>query len=436
MTIMNKYLIFFGFHPIFKKNNSTAEKTNLKEIIVEIANGKVRKKENKKKIIPIMKYLYNIINLLIPILILCIIIFPIIYAIIRAISDKDIRYVTGILFRFLFIFQYIFGYTYYKKNNYKKMIKRIHDYKYILKIGLICSTILSIVISLITIILLIKESDVNIFSDEYNKLNLTTQIIIGIAIFINTYFSYNIFLINLLVFAYIFLIHSLYIKKYTDKLKKYINNNTDELTITSIINEYSKLKAQYTKSVKNINNIFSSIIIIGVISGYFMIVNYNTKFFNKISYIEIICFLIISIIYIYSINNIKQKVSDIITIINSPKFSEKFLSRVILNQIKSKKDKLSKEKTLKDITKILSNKSKSNKKNTNLIKDIAFRNMIKSHENAESLDWLILMDKLNSNWEAFKLFGFDIEDATIIKKIIAIIVGLVMILNLNDIIKV
>jgi len=433
---MNKYLIFFGFHPIFKKNNSTAEKTNLKEIIVEIANGKVRKKENKKKIIPIMKYLYNIINLLIPILILCIIIFPIIYAIIRAISDKDIRYVTGILFRFLFIFQYIFGYTYYKKNNYKKMIKRIHDYKYILKIGLICSTILSIVISLITIILLIKESDVNIFSDEYNKLNLTTQIIIGIAIFINTYFSYNIFLINLLVFAYIFLIHSLYIKKYTDKLKKYINNNTDELTITSIINEYSKLKAQYTKSVKNINNIFSSIIIIGVISGYFMIVNYNTKFFNKISYIEIICFLIISIIYIYSINNIKQKVSDIITIINSPKFSEKFLSRVILNQIKSKKDKLSKEKTLKDITKILSNKSKSNKKNTNLIKDIAFRNMIKSHENAESLDWLILMDKLNSNWEAFKLFGFDIEDATIIKKIIAIIVGLVMILNLNDIIKV
>ena len=53
-------------------------------------------------------------------------------------------------------------------------------------------------------------------------------------------------------------------------------------------------------------------------------------------------------------------------------------------------------------------------------------------ENAESLDWVVLNNKLGGAWENFKLFGFDIDDSTLAKKTIAVVTGLIMLLHLNN----
>ena len=60
------------------------------------------------------------------------------------------------------------------------------------------------------------------------------------------------------------------------------------------------------------------------------------------------------------------------------------------------------------------------------------RTMIKGHENAEGIDWLILNEKLGGPWENFKLFGFELDDTTLIKKTTAVVVGLIMLLHLNS----
>ena len=65
--------------------------------------------------------------------------------------------------------------------------------------------------------------------------------------------------------------------------------------------------------------------------------------------------------------------------------------------------------------------------------DIIVKSMIKINENAEGTDWIILNKKLVEEWEKFKLFGFDIDDDTLMKKIIAIIIGLGMLLDLHKI---
>ena len=77
-------------------------------------------------------------------------------------------------------------------------------------------------------------------------------------------------------------------------------------------------------------------------------------------------------------------------------------------------------------------KKTSKHKRIDLLKDLSIRNVIKSHENAESLDWMVLNDKLRGAWENFKLFGFEIDDATLVKKTIAVVTGLIMLLHLDN----
>jgi len=267
----------------------------------------------------------------------------------------------------------------------------------------------------------------------------------------NTFYSYSIFFTNLLIFSSIFIIHSINIRHYTEKLTEYVKNNTEELTTESVIKDYSELKAQHTKSVSKLNNMFSSITVIGILSGYFMSINFGTKFLGIFNYIEIVCFLITEAIYLYSISRVKLSSSGVASIINSPLFVSRFLSRspleefasdIIFNnsdeieEIKENNNlvrRTSKNNDLMIMEKINNNLSNHGKtKKIDFIKDLSIRSVIKNHENAESLDWIVLNFKLNSPWENFKLFGFEIEDTTLIQKTTAVLTGLLMLLHLND----
>jgi len=61
------------------------------------------------------------------------------------------------------------------------------------------------------------------------------------------------------------------------------------------------------------------------------------------------------------------------------------------------------------------------------VQDIEMRTMIRTLENTNCLDWLILNAIFSEQWEYFQLFGFDINDASIIKKILAIVFGYIFV---------
>jgi hypothetical protein len=179
------------------------------------------------------------------------------------------------------------------------------------------------------------------------------------------------------------------------------------------------------KSVYALNNIFSYTTLFGVLGNYFAILYFKNYNINKsLVYIDMICFLIIEIIYLYSIHKVKDVIEDIIAIINSIKFNEKFLRR------EQFKNLYATTRNIPDNISIVSNVDEAKK--IDIIRDISLRNLIKTHENAENIDWIVLENKLLSNWKCFDLFGFELDDSTIIQKLTTVIVGMFMIFQLNQ----
>nr|QBK88389.1 MAG: hypothetical protein LCMiAC01_00530 [Mimivirus LCMiAC01] len=185
-----------------------------------------------------------------------------------------------------------------------------------------------------------------------------------------------------------------------------------------------------------LNNMFTSIAVVGLIEAMFTIKYYNTIYIYPIHYVNIILFLITEVIYIYVIKMVKESVSNISSIINSPEFIQRYLSRTQLDDL----DLVGEEEEEEDN---ISNLGKTLKKNiycTNTLEhynhnmiNITLRNMIKISENAKGIDWSILTTKLGDDWEKFKFFGFEIDDETVIEKFFVIFGFLIGILNLRPI---
>ena len=113
---------------------------------------------------------------------------------------------------------------------------------------------------------------------------------------------------------------------------------------------------------------------------------------------------------------IRNKVDDISKIIGSTKFISRFLSRQKLESFTSE---------------LNNNEIDDKSKKIDYIKDLSIRNVIKIHENAEYLDWIVLNNKLNGNWDQFQILGFDIQDTVLLQKIIGIVIGFFMLVNFN-----
>lgn len=384
-----------------------------------------------------------VVNTLYRLLIVGSLVWPAIYAIYKAFENSEARYLTSNVFTVMFIVQYFVGLFYYQTNHFFKTMKRNLSYSWYIKTALIVGIVISTILTIVSVILLNIDYNLDIYTELFNGTNTVGKVLISVLLALDKFFSYNVFFINLVIFSAIFIIHSREIKRYTSRLEDYVNNNEDGLTIESITKDYSELKTQHTQSVTQLNNIFSSVTIFGIIGSYFITVNFETFFVGPLHYIDACSFLVTECAYIYSISRVKLSVSDIKSIINSPRFVSRYLSRVYLQDFTGEiistqtsdsspvHDKADIKMTLKRAQSLKQNSSE--KKKIDFIKDITMRTMIKGHENAEGIDWVILNDKLGGSWENFKLMGFDIDDDTLIKKTSAVVVGLIMLLHLNNI---
>jgi len=444
MPSYTRFLEIYGLKCLFCRKNifdqNNEKEIELKNVVINVDKDfNIEKKVTEEKSSIIKRSFVKIpSNILYFVFVLIAISWHFIYSIYKAIEEKEMRYITSNIFTFLFIMQFFLGIIYYQKSHFTKTIKRYKSYTIYIIIAFITMLMITIIICIASLVLLISGININIYSEIYQDLNITGKIFLGIALLIDNFYSYNIFFSNLIIFSVIFVSHSIEIKKYTERLEEYVNNNEEELTIESIIKDYSELKTQHTFSVSNLNNIFSSITILGILSGYFIMINFGTKFVGILHFIEFICFVITESVYILSISRVKMYVSDITTLINSPAFVSRFLSRIELEEYISGANidlKSSKSNaivgTLKEVN-VDNNDDDDKKIKIDIVKDLSIKNMIINHENADNLDWLILNDKLKGSWENFNLFGFEIDDSTLLKKTIAISAGIIMLLHLNN----
>lgn len=391
-------------------------------------------------------YVRYILNYSYCLLIFCILAWELIYVFYKTISD--ISYLELNIFRILNIVQFILGIYYYQTQHFKNIMIKYKKYDLYIILGFLLGLTISILMIVIYLILIIFGINMNIYSELYDMSNIYGKIVLCILFALDIFYGFNIAFSNLLIISSILIINSIKLKKYSEKLNSYVENITEELTIDSIIREYTVLKNSHSEVIENLNNIFASITVLGIIHSYFVLIKYDYYLTGINNYIEIAYLVFIELIYVFSIIRVRKSINMILGIINTPQFFSLFLSKVkfkVYDEVKddsnSKKTSmplildikendgktLERESTIIDIEDFETNNDKINR-----IKDLSLRTMIKGHENGLSLDWIILSTKLSTDWDTFEVLGFPIDDATIIEQLVAIIIGLLMILNINN----
>lgn len=433
---MFSYLYFFKINGLLNlisregiyKNEANLD-YELQEVIIQVQNGKIIEDRIGKKPIFFKRSIFRYpINFTYGIFILLLFLFPVAYVIVLSIMEKSLIYIQMNIVVFLFLTQYVVGYIYYHSTNFDRFIVNNKDFDRHLFYTYLLVFLLSLIISVSSSILLIFSRNIYIFDTFYLSENITSKVFIQLFVFLYMFYGYSILLFNLVTFSSIFVIEGLKLKKYKNKLEQYIEISPDELTIHSIMGEYSELKENHAQLIKDLNNIFSTFTILGILAAYFISLNIGEGLVTILDYINFGLFLFAESIYLYIINRLKVNQQDIMGIINSPRCIARFLEKVELREFEGEiHDDISFEDNIKKVYKSADPESK-----LNLIRDMVFRSVIKLQENSESLDLLVLNGKLNEGWERFQLFGFEIDDTTLLKKLFAIVSGLIMLLMLND----
>ena len=342
---------------------------------------------------------------------------PIILMLVFAIIKKDIKYITSNLFQLLPITQYVIGLFYYRGNHCYECLKRnIDNIKYIV-LSYVLALVISLGIFISIIILMACNSNLSIFRELTDHTNTLEFIFVIIFTALHSFYSYLVILVNVVTFGSIFIMHSIEISRYYNKLNTFIDTNSGKLSLESVTMEHAETKSYHSASVKKMNILFSSITIIGFIGSYYVILYYKTKFSSIYNYMFLAAFITIELLYVYSIHKVKNAVSDMSKLMSSEKVISRYLTSVSFKDMVVVEKNENGDVILDHLTHIV---------------DIVSRTSVRTEEIMRYSTWHTLREKLSEEWECFNICGFDIDDATILNKIITIVVGVFMLSNLKN----
>lgn len=400
---LNRMLYFYGLKITKQKQEH--------EVIIQIdSENNIQTTTNTNQTDKWTKYKPIITNIIHIFAIFCLIGWESFYVFINAIVIKNAKYFLCNIFSLMYLSQYLSVIWYIKKIKFGTIIKNEH----LANIVLLCNIIISNIIPVLTIIFVVCDIHVNVYSDIYKKLNTVSSGFLCLLLYLSKYFSYSIFFVNVTIFTLIFMGHCFDIQNYVTKLNDIIDKKTTDVSSNMIINDFCELKERHSMYVTIMNSLFSFVTFFGIIGSYFVLVNFGSEYTGALNYIDIGCFVLIESIYLYTITSVKRSVGDIQKIIFSQKYILHSLAKLDLEEMP------------------FIDESEPVDKKINGIKLVSIRNMIKIHEVSESIDWLVLNKKLEEPWDNFHFMGFEIQDVDIVKQLSAIIIGILMLFNVNN----
>ena len=417
--LYNNLLFFLGFYSWnFKHNNFLEYILKKKNINLNLLNNDY--KNNKKlfkiyeqdTVSPHLNLYANIINLnelnfksklkiylynLYSFIIFCFISIQPIYLFYNIISnsnDNIQEYFLTFLIDINTPITYIWAKIYFNTNHFELFINscQFNCWSYI--ILLLILTFISIIISLFNI---------NLFYNEFyfiNYFNKNTGIIIVIIEWI---YVRILFALTSSTFTIVFCQH---IKQIRNFIKKILSNEIDledSYCLSSLINNIGSLRYSVEISIKFFNKFISVITITGGISitifirhQYYKFIDENVIIFTNHEYYLLqsyILYIICQIIFYYNIFKYADLRDNLVKLIQSSFFINKFLTRWPISKI-MKKCKDTSE--IKELTKII---------------------LCIEQENASSIDWMILEKLTINKWMDFSILGISTQDGTLIKKV-------------------
>lgn len=412
-------LKIYGLRGFISKHDNLDEaileniRENNNSVEIEIIGNSLQQTTKTRRKIYQSTIIRYILNSIYHMFVFLVCIWPCIYGLTKSCIELNLNYLYSIMYSFMFTIQYVVGLKYYyskyflnNKNKNNNMIK------YLIMLHMI-SFVITLLIMTCFILLTIFNVNGGIFNEFYNDSALTGKILILIFMSINIFYSYNIFFVNMMTFTITLSIHVYNLKYFRSKIKNFIDNK-NAITLTNIIKELGEIKESHEISVKKLNDIFSTALLIGFIASYFLILNFNTKFISIITYIELAVFLIFVSVHLLVIKMINKYTNSISGCVNSPLFMDIYLKKTASESLKT----------------TIYSENEINNVNNDMFQYI-IKAMVKSHENSNSLDWFILNYKLDTEWQGFIIFGYNVNDTDLLKRIVGIITGVLMLMKIG-----
>lgn len=409
------YLLGYGWKhkPIYIDNDfEEASGDNIK-ITVETdiknnINGDVTGINITEKITSRRSSLCLVNNVIYNVVILLLISWPFIYSIVLSIINANLKFVTENIFQFLFIVQYITGSIYFNNKHLYNILRSKVRKPFTYTIWMYTGFIVSVILSIIVLVLYTLNIKISAYS-EINSINIWVKILVCTLLFLEKLFSYTSFFTNMITFLYIMVHHKGTIENLNKKLCD-LRSNDFSNNISTVSEEFFRMRQEYGKTIKNLNYIFSTLNIVGLVAFYFALKNVKGKTYIIMELINVCIFVIIELLYILSINKVK---------INIDKIKEEMTSINYVSQILSKsKDYLIVKNSTGDTLHEISYHSKLS--------------AITSVKSADTLEWIIMKEILNVEWDTFKFLGFSITDSYIIQKIFGFMITILIAKDISD----
>lgn len=332
MKYYNFFYKLYGLQPIIKPRKDD----NVKEIVFEVNDLDIVSNNYVYKDSPLYQNIVvqYIVNYMYMFFVFSLLAWPCVYTVVKAIIEKDIGYFFTSMFIYMYLFQYIFGIILYNKSYIYASYRDLDKYdKYILycKIG---ALVVSISLTTLSIVFPLEDISTSVYYDTYNNLSTWGKILLVLLVSLGRFYSYSIFFTNLITFGVIFCNHSKILETFKNNLEKIMDNDNSNITVRNIIEDYTEIRSAHSASIDKMNNIFSSLTVLGIIGCYFTIMYSDSEFVGAFTYIDIVCFAIIEIIYIFIINRIKCRISNMKDFVNSYFFMRKFLEKTRVATIK------------------------------------------------------------------------------------------------------
>ena len=309
------------------------------------------------------------------------------YTLIKYMDNRDIKYLVSFFAHINLPIIYIFEKKYFRTDHLEIHLK-CKKFKITL---IIFSCIMSIILNFI---------DITSFYNEYYWLHLLNNNILFFSVVIIEWI-YSRLVLFLFVYCFIFIMNEHILRFY--KLIKDIDKNEfdfeDNVCLSNIIYEITKIRNEIEITIQNFNDIISITTVLGGISlaifirDVFPENNFNINFEDHDRYLvhAIILYIISQMMLLFNMYRYSSRRDDVLKYIKSVDFIQRFLTRISTEKIMHK-----------------------TKGNVNLVT----LNILE--ESATTIDWLILGNMLSEKWLDFTIFGISTSDGKLLKKSIAL----------------
>lgn len=347
------------------------------------------------------KCLTNALNIIYNIFIITVLSWSLVYSCILAVQKTSSQYIYDVSFDLLYLVQYIGGIIFFRRKKFYNKVHYSRDSVEIFTRLVTMSVVISFMLAITNVSLLNSDKLINIYTSIYNN----NKILWSIVLFTENIFMYLAFFVNVASFYTGMRYH---IKKINSCNEKIGNRNTFTFgtVVTTVVNEINTMREEFSESISDLNIIFTSFNIIGVVGIYMTLKNIQDGIYPINNIINMCITIVVEIIYIYSIYQVRYNLDEIRHQMTSIKYISQLMPRIMNRDAESKTD-------------------------TNHEYEI----LVATKETNECMKWNIMKDILNAEWDTFNIFGFSITDIAILQKLMGILVSYLIATDVVAIIK-